>query len=270
MTGDTSGSANETPLEGHLRAHYAALQRDEEQADCPELQSLALALAEEAEPGDRKRVLAHAAGCAPCSAVMLSSASLGLNDQPAQRPPVTLPRAMGVGVLAIAAALLLVVRPTPVTVSLQSFEEPELRLKGAAPSGDSLVVAAQRGGRQWRVEYGDSLREGDLIGLFYSARRSGYLMVAYVEGTGKVTPLYPAVGVTSAPVEAAGSRSLRTGGVMKGGTGCEWFVAVFSEAPLDRARVHRELSDLQARSSGCLLQPTIPGARSVAAVLIRR
>jgi hypothetical protein len=138
-----------------------------------------------------------------------------------------------------------------------------LSVKG---DSDGLFVAVQRGVSQYTLQPMDTLRAGDVIGLFYSAKTEGYLAVFGLDSRRDITLLYPSNHSRSARIPPADRAPLSDGATVKGGKGCEWLVGVFSDAPLDLNEVAETLRQGTNGRERCDLLVRIPGARSVQVV----
>jgi hypothetical protein len=142
-----------------------------------------------------------------------------------------------------------------------------LSLKGPA---DRLQIAVRRNGARFTAQPMSRLVEGDRLGMFYSADRPGYLAVFDIDGDGKVTPLYPSGRDQSAPIPPGEAVPLKDGAVVRDGRGCEWIAAVFSNQPLDMARLEESLGHAERRVETCGLTADIPEARQVRILPFKR
>ena len=257
------------------------------EAECAELEDVALALAGLADTSGRARAEAHLQACADCAAALellgglpepgsadAADAPPSRPDQagapedgasaPAARPPAWHRRPASLALAAAASALLVVAAGlllSPNGPDLHTAPGAGLVPKGA---GDQLALAVQRGAERFTARPGDRLLEGDRIGLFYWAAQDGYLAVLHLDEQGRTTLLSPAGGDGSAAIAAGSEGRLPDGGVVEGGAGCEWLIAVFSDAPLP---LEAMLGPIRAApNKGPLCRPfrlAIPDARSV-------
>jgi hypothetical protein len=156
------------------------------------------------------------------------------------------------------AALVLVSLPALLPVS----SDPELVPKGM---DDRLEVAAQRGEERFRLRPNDSIRAGDRLGFFYSARSPGYLAVISVDDEGVFSILQP-----STHIQIGEEVPLPNGAVADEGTGCEWIVAVFSEASIPIGELRKQIESAPRTAESCELVPAISRARSVRVIPLTR
>jgi hypothetical protein len=126
-----------------------------------------------------------------------------------------------------------------------------------------LFVAVERQGTRYTLHPQGQLKVGDRIGLFYSAKRDGYLSVLALDQKGAVTRIYPSKGSKSAFVPKADRTSLSTGALVQEGKGCEWLVAVFSDKPLDLDTLARAIRKAKHAERSCGLALKFAGARTV-------
>lgn len=247
-------------VESALRTHYERRNRLERAAvDCEQLSRLCAALEGELPVEQASELSVHARSC-PCCSVALD----GGRDSGAHRGWVG-----GLAALAAAAALLLVLRPAqdPDTHAVGEVLQP----KGGAvvATGDALHVGVRRGAEEWVAAPGDVLLAGDLVGFFTSAKADGYVLIVHVDSTMSVTPLVPADGTTSVAIEAGSRRPLEDSGLLTAADGRSWFVAVFSDAPVDLRTVADRLRGAEVDADGGLVV-TLPGTRSVQILSVRR
>lgn len=137
-----------------------------------------------------------------------------------------------------------------------------------SPKGDAdrLIVAVDRAGRQFRAQPGQVLMQEDRLGFFYSTERAGYVAVFARDSGGMVTIIHPVPGEQSAPVERGREIPLSGGAVADVGSGCEWAVAVFSDEPLDLARLKDDIRQGSTEAQQCTLKVNVSGARSISVV----
>ncbi len=122
----------------------------------------------------------------------------------------------------------------------------------------SFWVAAAREGKPFRVEESTALDTGDNLAFFYSAARDGHLAIVYLEERGPPTWLFPANGESSAPVHANENHPLADGAVLTEPSGCEWLLALYSEAPVSRDQVLSAAAQAREGRRGCAL--SLPSA----------
>lgn len=138
------------------------------------------------------------------------------------------------GALAAVAAVLLVLPRRPVD---------EERRGGLFKGRFTQQVVAKRGERQFVVQHGQALREGDALRFVVSAANPGYLSIFSVDGRRKVTPFYPATDPDQKPeplrIRAAGRVILPQSIILDDAVGSEHIVTVYSRRPFDRPEVHR-------------------------------
>ncbi len=230
--------------------------------DCGHLEDTALLLAGELPQNAVAHARAHATSCPTCSEAIRE---LDTPDRRRWKPWIG--PAIG---LAAAAALVFVLIPpdAPPESDTATSLTPKGEM-GVEARGDRLIVAAQRGGLRWRVRADSRLMAGDRIGLFYSAAAAGVLSVLHVDTGGAVTPLYPPGG-PGAPIQAGDELRLPDGAAMSVAEGCEWFVGVFSDAPLDPTMIVAVLRQAARGAEGCTLSATVPGARTVDVLAVQR
>jgi hypothetical protein len=130
---------------------------------------------------------------------------------------------------------------------------------------DRLDVAAQRGEQRFRLRANDSIRAGDRLGFFYSARRPGYLTLLSIDDAGVFSVLQSTMSI-----EPGREVPLRDGAVADEGKGCEWIVAVFSDVPIPIDDMRKQIETASRSTAGCTLAPTISGARSVRVIPLVR
>jgi hypothetical protein len=136
-------------------------------------------------------------------------------------------------------------------------------VKGPA---DTFKVGVLRGTERFFVEPDGTLEAGDQLGFFYSASRAGFLTVIDRDETGRLTLLTDALAI--APGEAV---SLPDGAELEPGKGCDWLVAVFSDRPLDRARVEAAVRAAPQVSERCgYARPVLVEARSIETLRVGR
>jgi RNA polymerase sigma factor (sigma-70 family) len=131
--------------------------------------------------------------------------------------------------------------------------------------GDRFFAAVRRGGTEFTLHPGDKLKKNDQIGLFYTARESGYLAVFSKDDNGETVLLYPAGRKRSAPIKTGARIPLNDGAVVEAGDGCAWLIAVFSREALSTARIAESIASAKRTTAaeGCQLSPLLDDARTV-------
>ena len=160
------------------------------------------------------------------------------------------------GFLALAAAIAAVIltRP-PRDTSI------ELTPKGR---DDRLEIAVQRGEARFRVRPNDRIATGDQLGFFYTAPSAGHLALLTMDENGKVEVL------SNGTIRAGSEIALPDGAIADEGSGCEWIIAVFSNAALSLSDVESQIAGATRESSGCRLEPVVSNARSVRVIPLVR
>jgi len=248
-----------TGAEPSLRVRYGRLALEERAVQCPHLGAAVRLHTGEIGDADVPGLREHMASC-PCCRLLESE----LEQRDTRRW------------LAVAAALLLAI-PTGWWITSQRtgpLVTPEL--PGLMPKGgeavevvDRFSVAARRADREWIVVDGDRLAAGDIVGFFASMTRPGYVLVAHVDHDRSVTLLYPAAGTASVWRDSGPDQALSDSARVGPATGCNWFVAVFSDAPVSADRVRRAV-DAAERGAGCALRLTVEGARTLEVLAVDR
>lgn len=143
---------------------------------------------------------------------------------------------------------------------------------GGEDAADALHVAVMRDGVAFRASAGARVVEGDVLRLFHSSRAPGFLLVVNVDAAYERTVLLPHEGERSAPIAAGAEVALPGGALVGEGSGCEWLIAVFSDAPLAVDAVDAAIAEARAVGDpgACELRVAVPGARTVAVVPVRR
>ena len=243
---------------------------------CRETEHIARVIAGKASPEEMETVSAHLSSCDDCREAVLSLGRLTATGAiaPLCDPKVYWTAGVGqrglrivsakIRVIAAAAAVIAVVcgayflwtpRGKGITEGSQT-----LTIKGAE---DALFAAVERGITQFTLRPHDRLEVGDRIGLFYSAKRDGYVAVLALDGEGNVTRVYPSEGFVSASIASAERASLSTGALVQEGNGCEWLVAVFSDRPLDLDSLAFAVAKAKHTNVSCGLELQLAGARTV-------
>jgi len=246
-------------VEALLQARY-----EPSESDCPGLLDIAEATAGDADETLRRRAREHLVDCPDCAAALLVAAG---EEEPASAGAPRLRRRVAI---AAAAAVAIVAGTTALLVDRPAGPGPsDGRLVRKGP-GDTLAVAVLREGRPHWVRAGERLGDGEHVGLFYSAAAPGHLVVLHVDAEARATVVAPVSGNTPLSVVPGELAPLEDGAVMTPGAGCEWFVAVFSSLPLSPERVAEQVGRADTSRAGCDLAVSVPGARSVRVLPVRR
>lgn len=247
-------------VETVLRARYQLAQSEERAAICPQLDLVCAALEGNLDPVAADAAQLHLSTCACCGSAA---------NRPAVVPRQTLRWLLAALVIAAGVAVAIVPgwleSPTP-------DQESPLTPKGhGAVRGpaDRLEVAVRRGKLEWVASALDTLETGDLVGFFYTADTDGYLLIAHVDAAMDATVVFPAGGQRSAPVHAGRSRQAVDSAVLTPANGCNWFVGVFSDEPIDSVRLREAISKMAVQDD-CELDLRIPEARSVSVIPVLR
>jgi hypothetical protein len=131
--------------------------------------------------------------------------------------------------------------------------EPAISIKGRP----ALRLFVRRGDQVFTPEDGAALAPGDALRFVVEPGGHRYVLVASVDGAGKVSVYHPFDGAGSAPVGGAPSVEVPGSIVLDRAPGPERVFALFSDAPLSVAALRPELERLAA-------QHAIRGTRAVA------
>ena len=142
-----------------------------------------------------------------------------------------------------------------------------LSVKG---EGDRFIVAVARGAARFVAEPLTRIETDDRLGMFYTTTRGGYLMVLSRDRSGKVLLLHPSGSEMSAPIVVGENISLKEGAIAEPGSGCEWIVAVFSDAPLIFKEAAEAVESGRPSDRECGLDIQIAGARRIDILPLRR
>ncbi len=249
-------------LESLLSARYRELD-DAPGVGFEAIEGLALQLSRADVDGESRRELLVEPGLAELLLDFAASAPPAVPHRPRWVRPT-------LATLALAAAVLFALwRPAHLLQS--DAGRSTLTPKGAMLAhGDAVAVAVERDGRTWRARSGEALATGDDIGVFYSTERESWLLVAHVDAAGDVTWLAPSDGASAAQQPPGRDVPLPTGARLIEATGCQWFVAVFSDDAIEPTAAAEALQAAAQRSVGCDLDVDLPEARSVRVLGIRR
>ena len=130
-------------------------------------------------------------------------------------------------------------------------------------------MAIQRGDAKYKLRPMARIKRGDIIGLFYSATKTGYIAVFSHDQARRTTLLYPSRRTESASIAAKHQAPLPDGAVVEQGTGCEWFVAVFSDKPLSLKTLSAQIAESHHVNNSCNLILDIKDARTVRVLPLR-
>lgn len=263
---DAIASCDEPKIARLLQVRHRSLR----QAECAQLELVALASSGVATTEEQKHAKAHLQECSECAdSVLWLTANLSSLESPAKT--VTAKTSWWQQIFsqmvpwqwAAAAAAVVLVVATPLVWWPES-EVPgktsTLLVKGQA---DQLFVAVQRGAQRFAAQPEQRLLAGDKLGLFYTADKAGYLLIFGVANKHGIARLYPAKSSSSIAIDAGHRVAIPDGVEVQPGQGCEWLVAVFSEQPLDHATVEPLLKQAQVKAKNCQLDVAIQQARSV-------
>jgi hypothetical protein len=162
----------------------------------------------------------------------------------------------GPALLAAAAAIAIVWTPPPRAVA-----DGDLRIKG----GPAFEVYAERGGRVIPVRDGTELAAGDRIRFAVVAGELEYLIVASVDGVGKVSVYHPFDGDHSAPIRRGARVELPGSVVLDDAPGPERIYALFSPRPLAAREVHARLAPIAAGGADAIRAATAVDVAGIAA-----
>lgn len=242
-------SPTEDQVQAALRAHHQTTS----DAGVRLLELLALAHAGAADEAEA-RAAAEALRTEPeLAETVLTLSSIEARGLLTPRPQ--LGKKIVATALALAACLLLML-----LIPRRAIDEEQLSPKGLT---EELALAVERNGRRFTARENDLLLPGDRLGLFYSSREPGYLAILHRDRRGEVVALYPANGARSAGIEAGLHVAVPDGAIVEEGSGCEWFVAIFSSRPLSVAELVIDVERAKERSERCELSVDVEGARAV-------
>jgi hypothetical protein len=157
-----------------------------------------------------------------------------------------------------------------VVFSWSPIRPPESNTLSPKGGVEELALAVERGGQRFTARPGDRLVTGDRLGLFYSAPEPGFLAIVHRDQKANVTALFPARAAKSAAIDAGLHIAAPDGAVVEEGTGCEWFIAVFSAQPLRIAELSQIISKTSTAGEGCDLPVDVAGTRAVRVFAVQR
>lgn len=124
-----------------------------------------------------------------------------------------------------------------------------------------LEIAVSRNGAAFPLRAGEAVKTGDQLGFFYSASRNAHLALFHVDGTGKVSVLYPTDSDRTRSVVAGTRIPLKDGAIVTPATTCEWTVAIFTGKEMSVSILGGHLADGLNISDDCTL--TIHGMKEM-------
>lgn len=230
--------------------------------DCASDQRLTLLQLGELSPTEAEQLAAHLAGCPRCARAQATlEANVAsfeatrpaqwarllqqLPPAPALASPSDGPRrrarsrwllpALAAAALIAAGLLVALVGP------FGGPPAPDVRFKGSL----GIEIVAKRKEIQFAVGQQTVVQPGDALRFIVTTEVPGYLSVFSVDGTGRVSPFYPATPPQRAPaglrIEQAGQRVLPGSIILDDAPGPERIVVAFSARPLHRVRLHHRL-----------------------------
>jgi hypothetical protein len=249
------------------------------EVNCDEMARVAEILAGFATPKRFEEVSAHLSACHRCrDAVMMLCAIDETADSTLSA--VVLPKkrtrstpwhgSLQKTAWAVAASLLLVMGLYFFAFYPSDAIKPsgeDMLIKGTP---DSFFVGVSRGPHRFSAEPFDKLEENDSLGMFYTAKEDGFLMVINMDNSRNVSLLYPVGQTESGAIRAGKEVSLSDGALVQAGSGCEWVVAAFSDAPIQLKEMTRVLKGAAVSKRPCDLKVSVPAARTVRVLPFRR
>ena len=192
----------------------------------------------ELEAADAESVRAHVTACAGCSTALAGMRGVREELRTLPLPPALLSRAArwkpgaayGAVGLALAAALLLVLRPAV----------PTERRKGGA--GPALAMYVQHGDEVRRAGAGEELSPGDAVRFAVSTPVPAYVAVLSIDPTGRASVYFPA-GERAVPVAAGPEVALPLGTRLDDTLGEEQLLGLFCTSPVPLEPVRRALEE---------------------------
>jgi hypothetical protein len=230
-------------------------------------------------PSELTKVSRHLATCSACRDAVLMLCGM---DEAVSGPAVpTAPplhirkiepqhRIFAVKALAVAACVLLMAGIGFVGFFQPYFEDlpgEEMQIKG---HDDGFFVGVSRGPHRFSAEPFDKLEKHDSLGMFYTAKEAGYLMVVNMDNTRSVSLLYPVGENQSGAIGPGVEVSLSDGAEVQAGSGCEWIIAFFSDAPIPVSDVFRVVKEVTVLNKTCDLHVSMPEARTIRVLPFQR
>jgi hypothetical protein len=237
-----------------------------------EIESLAKVITGVADEETRGRVDRHLESCAECREVLVT---LQWADSPATEGPDVgseRPRqdkrasSAGLRWVAVSAAAAMILGFAWLLSTLGEKTAPTDSRMGLKGTDDNLTLVVGRGASRYVLKPLDTLETNDQIGLFYSTLRDGYLLVFALDDAGETSLLFPAGGAQSAPIRTGDNLSLPDGALVEAGSGCEWIIGVFSDAPLRVSDVTRAIENRKRTDGRCGIEIKVTAARTVKVV----
>jgi hypothetical protein len=196
-------------------------------------------------PDERVRAERHLGECARCredhAALKASRARFSERVFPA-----TLPKILGRRQRWWRRPLVFAVAPALAALALVVWLRPAEESLVAEKGGPTLQVFARRAGRVSPVKPRAVLQAGDEIRFVVDPAGLSQLLIASVDGDGKVSVYFPYGGTGSAPVRP-GRNELPGSIVLDASRGPERLFAVLSAEPIEAAPVTRALGELGRR-----------------------
>jgi hypothetical protein len=238
-----------------------------------EIEQLAEVISGLADEGTRQDVDEHLASCPDCretlTTLQWAESEIRLSDAKKSKKRQTNITELWPRIAAVAAAAVIVAALSFFFFSkTESFpDHSQLSVKGG---GDQLIVAVQRDDDIFRASRLEKLIEGDRLGIFYTTVNPGYMALLNRDGHGNTAVLFPFRGKTNAPVQKGEKVSLENEAVVEKGSGCEWLVGIFSDAPIPLATIKSAVANGTAIPEECDLNVRLDAARSVVVLPFRR
>ena len=124
-----------------------------------------------------------------------------------------------------------------------------------------LEIAVSRDGAAFPLRPDEVVKTGDRLGFFYSASRNAHLALFHVDGTGKVSVLYPTDSDRTRSIQVGTRIPLKDGAIVTPATTCEWTVAIFTGKEMSVSTLGGHLADGLTISDDCAL--TIGGMKEM-------
>jgi hypothetical protein len=190
----------------------------------------------------------ESAGPIPAFEDVLARAAERARTASMVRRPLAMRLAPFVGVLALAAALLLFVRTRPVATGVQS--------KGDAHVG----FYVKRGEHVWRGSDGERVQPGDALRFTVTSATASYVAVMSVDGAHHASVYYPYNGVRAVPCEAGADIALPSSVVLDSVVGEEMLIALSCDRAVElesiRARLEGQQFVVTPAVEGCTVETT--------------
>jgi len=175
----------------------------------------------------------------------------------------TLPRLVLAGTFAVCASLFLVIEPhRPAEQNLSEDREAtasdDIRIKGT-----SLRFFRLRDGNVTPRVSGDLFRSGDALRFVVSNGMPMFFFLVGIEESGKVSPYYPFGGSESIRLDSGTDIALPNSLVLDDSRDTEYYVGLFTPAPLTFEQIRRAFEDGRHRHGdilSVLRQLDLPGS----------